>query len=152
MHSVHTPSFPEILAALNASVIVSTYQAGKLILLRNENGTLNTHFRTFQQPMGVALQGGRLAVGTRHEIWEFHNTPAVASKLPSEPCRTDACYLPRSCYVTGDTAVCRFFSSDTTSKPGVTTGGGIDDFNCRLGLLWLEPGFVISRCCRFRKH
>ncbi len=102
MHSVHTPSFPGILDALQASVIVSTYQAGKLILLRNENGTLNTHFRNFQQPMGVALHDGRLAVGTLHEIWEFHNTPAVAQRLPSEPCRTDACYLPRSCDVTGD--------------------------------------------------
>jgi hypothetical protein len=49
VHSVHTPSFPEILTELNASVIVSTYQAGKLILLRNERGTLNTHFRIFQQ-------------------------------------------------------------------------------------------------------
>ena len=102
MHSVHTASFPEILAALNASVIVSTYQAGKLILLRNEQGTLNTHFRNFQQPMGVALQGGRLAVGTQQEIWEFRNTPAVAKRFPGEPCPTDACFLPRSCRVTGD--------------------------------------------------
>lgn len=102
MHSVHTPSFPGILAALRASVIVSTYQAGKMILLRNENGTLNTHFRNFHQPMGMALQNGRLAIGAQHEIWEFRNTPAVANRLPSEPCPTDACFLPRSCHVTGD--------------------------------------------------
>ena len=51
--------------------------------------------------MGLAVDGDRLAIGTSHEIWEFHNLPAVAAKL--EPTgRHDACYLPRSSHVTGD--------------------------------------------------
>ncbi len=60
--------------------MVSTYQAGKLVLLRNENGVLNTHFRVFDKPMGMAVDAQRFAVGTAMQIWEFHNIPAVKAK------------------------------------------------------------------------
>ena len=42
---------------------VTTYQAGKLVVLRNDNGVLNTHFRNFMKPMGLAVEGGKLAIG-----------------------------------------------------------------------------------------
>ena len=60
-----TTTFPELLQALGISVAVSTYQAGKLILLRPRETTLNTHFRDFYSPMGIAYTDGRLAIGTR---------------------------------------------------------------------------------------
>jgi uncharacterized protein (TIGR03032 family) len=51
--------------------------------------------------MGVAVTGPRLAVGTLHEIWEFHDKPGAARRL--EPAgRHDACYFPRLGHVTGD--------------------------------------------------
>src|SRR5262245_34260987 len=75
LRSVHTTTFPQILAELGLSVWVTTYQAGKLVVLRAEGGTLNTHFRTFHRPMGLALAGNRLAVGTTTTIEEFHNVP-----------------------------------------------------------------------------
>ncbi|HEX4128846.1 MAG TPA: TIGR03032 family protein [Pirellulales bacterium] len=101
LRSVHTLSFPSILAELGISLLVSTYQAGKLVALRAEGELLNTHFRVFNKPMGLAVHGGRLAIGTSREVWEFHNLPAVAQKL--EPVgRHDACFLPRVGHVTGD--------------------------------------------------
>jgi len=82
-------------------VLVTTYQAGKLVMLRADGGVLNTHFRGFQQPMGLAVQGDRLAIGTAMEVWEYHNLPAVGRRL--EPAgKHDACYLPRGSHVTGD--------------------------------------------------
>jgi len=81
--------------------MVTTYQAGKLVIVRGDGEDLNTHFRDFQSPMGLALTGNRLALGTRNQIWEFHNVPATAAKL--EPVgRHDTCFLPRSCHVTGN--------------------------------------------------
>src|SRR5437763_2204552 len=81
LRSVHTSNFGAILQELGISLLVSTYQAGKLVVLRtNEQGGINTHFRAFKKPMGVAIAGDRLAVGTGQEIWEFHNAPAVARK------------------------------------------------------------------------
>jgi len=67
--SVSTNSFPQILQRLGVSLIVSTYQSGRLILVRAESATsLNTHFRMFQSPMGIAVGNGRLAIGTAREV------------------------------------------------------------------------------------
>src|SRR5262249_13371299 len=86
---------------LGISVLVTTYQAGKLVMLRPDGDRLNTHFRSFSKPMGLAVHGDRLAIGTSVEIWEYHNAPAVARCL--EPAgRHDACFLPRSSVCTGD--------------------------------------------------
>ncbi|MGO9464922.1 MAG: TIGR03032 family protein [Isosphaeraceae bacterium] len=101
LRSVHTPHFPRLLDQLGASLLVTTYQAGKLVIVRSEREHLNTHFRAFQAPMGLALRGDRLAIGTHWLVWEYHNVPAAAAKL--EPAgRHDACFLPRSCHVTGN--------------------------------------------------
>ena len=43
-------------------MLVTTYQAGKLVVLRNDGGVLNTHFRGFNVPMGLALEGDRALV------------------------------------------------------------------------------------------
>jgi uncharacterized protein (TIGR03032 family) len=121
LRSVHTSNLPEILEQLGIAVLVSTYQAGKLVLLRSENGVLNTHFRIFEKPMGLAVQSHRFAIGTAMQVWEFHNIPAVCARLndpekfpvvgddplasqtrvkPSRP--HDACFLPRVAHWTGD--------------------------------------------------
>ena len=52
LRSVHTSNLPELFDRLGISLIVSTYQAGKAIVVRSDNGRLNTHFRTFSKPMG----------------------------------------------------------------------------------------------------
>ena len=62
---------------------------------------LNTHFRSFSKPMGLAVRGNRLAIGLETEIGEYHNLPAVAPKVKPEG-KHDACFLPRSTYTTGD--------------------------------------------------
>ena len=101
LRSVHTTNFPELVAQLGISLLVTTYQAGRLVILRGEQGKLNTHFRVFPKPMGLASRADRLAIATRLHIMEFHNQSDVAAKL--EPAgKHDACYLPRTTHVTGD--------------------------------------------------
>jgi len=101
LRSVHTSNLPQILQQAAISLLVTTYQAGKLVMLRNDDGVLNTHFRNFGKPMGLAVQGGRLAIGCNIDIWEFHNVPAVCQKL-DPPEKHDACFLPRRSHTTGD--------------------------------------------------
>lgn len=104
LRSVHTTSFPAILDQLGSSLLVTTYQAGKLVVVRSDGGVINTHFRAFNKPMGMAVARGRLAIGTAVDVWEFRNVPAVAAKL--EPIgKHDACFLPRSAHVTGDVQI-----------------------------------------------
>jgi uncharacterized protein (TIGR03032 family) len=97
----YTPNFPALLRQLGASLLVTTYQTGKLVLVRAEGEQLNAHFRVFQFPMGMALEGRRLAVGTTLQVWEYVDLPAVAAKL-EPPGHYDACFLPRSCHFTGN--------------------------------------------------
>jgi len=111
LRSVHTSNFPDILAQRNASIFVTTYQAGKVVVLRGDDGVLNTHFRNLNKPMGLARDGGKLAIGCSVDIWEFHNVPAVCEKLdasadyPSTSANHDACFLPRRSHCTGDVQI-----------------------------------------------
>ncbi|MGQ0699519.1 MAG: TIGR03032 family protein [Panacagrimonas sp.] len=101
LRSVHTSNLPAIFEQLQISLAVSTYQAGKLILVRNDGGVLNTHFRPFAKPMGIAADHARLSVGGANTVWHYRNVPAVGPKL--EPAgKHDAAFLPRRIHVTGD--------------------------------------------------
>jgi hypothetical protein len=48
LRSVHTSNLAALLAQLHLSLVVSTYQAGTVILVRTDQGVLNTHFRSLQ--------------------------------------------------------------------------------------------------------
>lgn len=98
--SMHTNNFPELLRQLRSCLLVSTYQAGKLVILRPDGASINTHFRNFTRPMGMAADTERLALGTSIEIAEFRNMPAVAKRLQDPP-RHDAVYMARRGHITG---------------------------------------------------
>lgn len=112
LSSVHTRSFTELLRALGVTLVVSTYQAGKLVFLRADDESLNTHFRTFPRPMGIASHGGRLWIGTGTEVWEFHNSTTVARSLSPE-WKYDGCFLPRRLHITGDILIHEMSATDS---------------------------------------
>ena len=45
LRAVHTANFSGLLRQLGASLLVTTYQAGKLVMVRDDGDHLNTHFR-----------------------------------------------------------------------------------------------------------
>lgn len=102
--SAATESLVQILAQAGISILVTTYQAGKLIMVRSNGREVNTHFRGFHVPMGMAYDNGRLAIGTKTEICAFYNNRDVARDLPPAGSH-DACFLPRYRYATGDIRV-----------------------------------------------
>jgi uncharacterized protein (TIGR03032 family) len=104
LRSVFTESFQRGLELLGSSLLISTYQTGKLICARSRDGELNTHFRNFEKPMGIAVGADRFCLGTRTEVWDMRDMPAVAPKV-EPPGSHDACYLPRNRHVTGDIAI-----------------------------------------------
>lgn len=101
-----TPGTPEFIESLESSLLVSTYQAGKLAVIRSCEDRLSMLLRTFQKAMGLAVGPDRLAIGTGHTIWKYWNSPSVANKLnDSDDLKSqrpfDACYLPRTAHITG---------------------------------------------------
>src|SRR5438270_6672777 len=103
-HYTQTDSFVALLHQLGASLLVSTYQANKLLAVRAAGGGLSTLVRTFDRPMGLAADARRLAVGTRDRVWLLRNAPDLAPRVVPAG-RHDAYFLPRSCHVTGDIGV-----------------------------------------------
>ncbi len=97
--SVHTASLPALLHDLGASVLVSTYQAGRVVVLRGDGELLGTHFKPFPKPMGMAVQGARLVIGTEVEVRELHDVPAAGEG------RVDACFMPMRSWVTGNVQI-----------------------------------------------
>ena len=99
--SVFTSNLPNLLKQLNISLVISTYQAGKLIIARPEEETLNTHFVSINKPMGVYADGEKIFVGAKQEIIGYKNIPAVSSKIDSKTPH-DACFLTSNRHYTGD--------------------------------------------------
>lgn len=99
--SQHTSSFAEFLRQAGMSLVVSTYQAGQLVLIRPQAQGANTHFIAMDKPMGIAVEGDtRLTIGDAHRIEFYRNLPAVGRKIGDG--NADAAYVHRSTHVSGD--------------------------------------------------
>jgi uncharacterized protein (TIGR03032 family) len=99
-----TDSLPPIFNQLKFSLMVSTYQSGRVVCVRADGNTLNTHFRAFPSPMGMAVGRRGLAIGTLNSIWFYRNQPAVAAKVEPKG-KHDACFLPTRNHITGDVRI-----------------------------------------------
>jgi protein O-GlcNAc transferase len=97
----HSPSFPEILAQIQSSLLISTYQAGKLCVVGSRGGKLAFAFHDFKQVMGVATSPKRIAVATRRQIYSLYAHPEVAATVEPRSSH-DSCWLARTAFVTGN--------------------------------------------------
>jgi uncharacterized protein (TIGR03032 family) len=97
----HSRNLPAVLEHLGISLLVSTYQAGKLFVVGARQRELALSFHNFEKAMGIAVRHDRVAVGTRNQIWSLRSAPDIAPRL--EPAgRYDGCFLARSSHFTGD--------------------------------------------------
>lgn len=95
--------FSTWLAESGGSLLVSTYQAGKVAIIGWDGRQITLLMRQFDKPLGMAIDADRIALATRHELCIFANAPSLAHEyLENQPGRYDALYLPRVTYQTGD--------------------------------------------------
>ncbi len=100
--SVFSPNFPELLQKLQCSLVITTYQAGKVLLIGAKNEEkLSMLPRTFNKAMGMAIKDDNLAVATKNEVVLLRNSPELAQNYPPKPNTYDALYMPRATYYTG---------------------------------------------------
>jgi uncharacterized protein (TIGR03032 family) len=100
----YTANVPELLSKLECSLAISTYQAGKVILLspKDENQLVQLP-RTFAKPMGIALldEPDKMAVACKEEVIVFANSKELAISYPKNKNLYDALYMPRCTYHIG---------------------------------------------------
>src|SRR5438552_3143345 len=97
----HSLNLGPTLNHLGLSLLISTYQAGKLVVVGTEQGRLTLSFHNFERPMGLAARIDRIAVGVRDQICVLRSAPDLAHRI--EPAgRYDGCFLTRSSVFTGD--------------------------------------------------
>ena len=96
----HSGNLASVLEQLKISVILSTYQAGKLVVVGSHQGRTTFAFHSFDQVMGLASGRGQIAIGTRRQIHFLKAAHEAAPALP--PAGTyDGCYVARNSFVTG---------------------------------------------------
>jgi uncharacterized protein (TIGR03032 family) len=99
----HSPNLPDLLQKLNCSIALSTYQAGKVIIVSASTPSRLVQLpRSFSKPMGIAAGNSKLAIATLTEVIVFSNASRMAANYPKQPNTYDALYLPRAAYFTGE--------------------------------------------------
>ena len=91
--------FLEWLVPQRISLVVSTYQTGKIIFLgTNEFGQLSAFQRLFNRAMGLYATTERLYLSCKYQLWQLDN-----ALLPGQVHKGyDKLYVPRIGYTTGD--------------------------------------------------
>jgi uncharacterized protein (TIGR03032 family) len=93
----HSRDFPGLLEQLGITLLVSTYQAGKVLVIGEREGKLDVQFHSFEQPMGLAVSPRMLAVGTRQAVWFLAAQPAEKGLLEGY----NGGFLARQAHCTG---------------------------------------------------
>jgi uncharacterized protein (TIGR03032 family) len=100
--SVYSSQFAELLTKLNISLVISTYQAGKLITISPyDSDKLIQLPRTFNNAMGIAIKSDMIAVATKYSVEVLKNDSQLAAFYPKKPKTYDNIYIPQASYHTG---------------------------------------------------
>ncbi len=91
----HSAHFPNILEQLQLSLLITTYQAGKLLVIGSHSGKLTFAFHDFEQVMGLAVSHDQIAVGTRRQVYFLNAAHECASHVQSEVPHDSAGYRGR---------------------------------------------------------
>jgi uncharacterized protein (TIGR03032 family) len=91
-----TGDFLSWLAAADGTLLVSTYNSGKLFALALRDGRLRVRAFKFMRPMGMAVNGPRFALAVRQELLVY----AAQSRRASDPDGVVE-YRLIECHVTG---------------------------------------------------
>ena len=96
----HSRGFVPLLEKLGASLLISTYQAGKVLSVGTHGGELDIRFHHFDQAMGLARTPKGIAVGAKRQIWFLAGAPELAPKIAPEG-KYDLALLTRQAHYTG---------------------------------------------------
>ncbi len=93
--------FARVLRETRVSLLVSTYQAGKLAVIQARGDELFITYHNFQRAMGIAVAPEQVALGTTNQIWYLvSSAPPPVAGPESSP--FDRYILARGSHFTGE--------------------------------------------------
>lgn len=97
-----TPELFDVFKKLNSTLLISTYQAGRLIAISaspTEDKLLQIPF-SFKKPMGIAVQNSKLAIATLDEIHFLSSKGDIQNQKKLNLKQFDKFYIHRATYNT----------------------------------------------------
>lgn len=95
------PFIPELLFENNFSLVFSTYQAGRLMIIGSLDGEMLHQIPVaFKKPMGIAVDGQKLAVAGLEELLFFSNNEQVEKTVKLNAKNFDTIFVQRAAYNT----------------------------------------------------
>ncbi len=99
IEAIESTNLSSIMEQIQSSLLVSTYEAGKVMILRSDGSSCHIGFHSVEKAMGIARHRGRLAIGSKRAVWKYHLVPSLGPKL--DPPVKD-CMVPFQARYTGD--------------------------------------------------
>jgi uncharacterized protein (TIGR03032 family) len=97
----HSLSLPRLLDELGISLVVSTYQAGKVFTIGCRAGELRVRFHHFEKAMGITRTPTGLAIATHRQVWTLPAGPPDLARRVGAEAEHDVCLLAREAHFTG---------------------------------------------------
>jgi uncharacterized protein (TIGR03032 family) len=133
-------SWPEVLAAVGGTVLVSTYQAGYVVAINaapTHATGVSLSIHQIERAMGIAVGDGRVAVAGRDQIWRFAEPKGLAPRI-DPPGTYDRVLLPRESRYTGPAQIHELAWGEPAAARGDAWWADLwavnTQFNCLVGL------------------
>lgn len=98
----YSKSFPQFLYNQKITLVFSTYQAGKIILVSSSNGqSIQLYAKNFVRPMGITFAGDKMAVASKSKVDVFARSEELAQGFPVRRNRYETLFIPQLTYYTG---------------------------------------------------
>ena len=151
----YTPQFAELLHDLKISLVISTYQAGKVIILSAvEQDKLIQLPRNFDLAMGMAIKNDKMAITTYNEVIVLKKSIELAHSYPQKKNVYDGIFIPQATYYTGNIRMHDLAFIENNKLVGVNTLFSclsyIDD-NYHFTPFW-KPNFISQIAPQDRCH
>jgi uncharacterized protein (TIGR03032 family) len=98
----YSPNVPEFFRQAACTLVVSTYQAGKVIFLSAQDDEKLVQLpRNFRHAMALGVSGDKLAVAAYDRVEILRGSEGLAPEYPNQKGVYDVLYAPQATYYTG---------------------------------------------------
>ncbi|MFY0644909.1 MAG: TIGR03032 family protein [Bacteroidia bacterium] len=98
----YSPEFQNVLASTGSALVISVYQAGKLILLNaTDEGSIKITPISYPKPMGIDIDGDRMSIATKTELHIYAQSDRLSERIELNGKKFEKVFFPRTTYHTG---------------------------------------------------